>query len=79
MASSAIETLHILQKTPTSVPELATANTLKEYLLGGEADEFIEFVDGYADDGCADDGCADDGCDFLLNPWELGDEWVGSI
>jgi hypothetical protein len=76
MARETCETLHILQKTPVSVPEVVNTNTLKEYLLSGEADEFIEFVDGYADDASADPLTENDS---LLNPWELGDEWLGSI
>jgi hypothetical protein len=47
---------------------------LQEYLLGGEADQFVEYVDAYAD---ADEPTEES--DDLLQPWELGDEWLGSI
>jgi hypothetical protein len=75
VANETCETLHILQKDPNQLPEIVNANNLQEYLLGGEADEYIEFVDGYADDNCANPTENDS----LLNPWELGDEWLGSI
>jgi hypothetical protein len=71
MASKTCETLHILQKNPNHLPELVNSIKLQEYLLGGEADQFIECVDGYADQQTEED-------DDLLD-WELGDEWLGSI
>jgi len=70
-ASKTCEVLHILQKNPNYLPEIVNANTLHEYLLGGEADQFIEYVDGYADELTEEN-------DSLLD-WELGDEWLGSI
>jgi len=73
MASNTCEVLHILQKSPTHLPEMVNANNLEEYLLGGEADQFIEYVDGYADAGELTEEN-----DNLPN-WELGDEWLGSI
>jgi len=71
MASNTCETLHILQKNPNYLPELVNGNRLQEYLLGGEADQFIEYVDGYADQLTEENN--------NLLDWELGDEWLGSI
>ena len=71
MASKTCETLHILQKKPNYLPEMVNANSLQEYLLGGEADQFVEYVDGYADELTEEN-------DNLLD-WELGNEWLGSI
>jgi len=71
VASNTCETLHILQKNPNYLPELVNSNSLQEYLLGGEADQFVEYVDGYADELTEEN-------DSLLD-WELGDEWLGSI
>jgi hypothetical protein len=51
---------------------LVKANELQEYLLGGEVDQFVEFVDGYADQPIEEG-------DDLLQSWELSDEWLGSI
>jgi hypothetical protein len=76
MANESCETLHILQKSPNQLPELVNADNLQEYLLSGEADEYIEFVDGYADDGC--DNEVTEKNDGLLS-WGLSDEWLGSI
>jgi len=70
MASNTCEILHILQKSPTHLPEMVNSNTLEEYLLGGEADQFIEYIDGYADESIEDSTLLD---------WELSDEWIGSI
>ena len=71
-ASQTCEVMHILQKNANHLPEIVSANTLQEYLLGGEADQFVEYVDGYADEPAEEN-------DNLLEPWELGDEWLGSI
>ena len=71
IARESCETLHVLQKNPNYLPELVNSGSLQEYLLGGEADQFIEFVDGYADEPT-------EKSDGLLN-WELSDEWIGSI
>ena len=65
------ELMHLIQKNPSHVPEMVDSNRLKEYLLGGEADEYVEYVDGYS----YSDGVDND----LLDSWELGDEWLGSI
>lgn len=70
-ASKTCEVLHVVQKNPYYLPEIVNANTLQEYLLGGEADNFVEYVDGYADEPTEEDN--------LLGLWELGDEWLGSI
>jgi hypothetical protein len=72
IASRSCEMQHILQKSPNHVPEMVNASTLQEYLLGGEADQFVEYIDGYADELTEES-------DDLLTPWELGDEWLGSI
>jgi hypothetical protein len=71
MASNTCETLHILQKNSSYLPELVNSNSLQEYLLGGEAYQFIEYVDGYADQLTEENN--------NLLDWELGDEWLGSI
>jgi hypothetical protein len=68
------ELRHIIQKNPNHVPEIVNSSVLQEYLLGGEADQFVEYVDAYAD---ADEPTEES--DDLLQPWELGDEWLGSI
>jgi len=70
-AGKTCELMHLIQKNPSYVPEMVNSNRLKEYLLGGEADEYVEYVDGY--------GCFDGADDDLLDSWELGDEWLGSI
>ncbi len=76
MASETCEVMHILQRNANWLPEMATTDRLQEYLLSGEIDETVEFVDGYADaDDDADDIEGDDG----LLDWELSDEWIGSI
>lgn len=75
-ASKTCETLHLLQKNPNHVPELVTGNTLQEYLLGGEADQFVEYIDGY---DVSDQPEEDEENGDLSIPWELSDEWLGSI
>ena len=72
MASETCEVVHIIQSNPNFLPEMASSSRLREFLSGGEADENVEFIDGYAD---TDDFDEDDG----LLDWELGDEWIGSI
>jgi hypothetical protein len=72
MAREICEPLHVIQKNHNFVPEIATTNELLEYLLGGEAEEIVEFVDGYADDDDFED-------DDLLDNWELADSWLGTI
>jgi hypothetical protein len=76
LANETCETLHILQKDPNYLPEMVNASNLQEYLSGGEADQFIEYVDGYAND----DGIGEltEENDSLLD-WELSNEWLGSI
>jgi len=71
LASNTCDTLHVIQKNPNYVPEMVKANKLQEYLLGGEADQYVEYIDGYA----AESEESDD----LPYLWELGDEWLGSI
>jgi hypothetical protein len=75
-ASQTCETLHAIQKNPNYLPEFANTNQLNEYLLGGEAEQFVEFVDGYADEPIETEEETESN---FLNPWELGDEWLGSI
>jgi hypothetical protein len=72
MANKTCETMHILQKNPNHLPEMVNANTLQEYLLGGEADQFVECIDSYADD-------LEENNNNLPYSWELGDEWLGLI
>ena len=74
MASETCEVMHIIQRSASCLPEMANTSGLREYLLGGEIDETVEFVDGYAD--CDADDI--EGYDGWLD-WELGDEWIGSI
>lgn len=74
IAKGTCETMHVIQRGPNLVPEITTTSQLREYLLGGEANEIVEFVDGYADND-VDDIEGDDG----LLDWELSDEWIGSI
>lgn len=71
IANKSCDTLHILQKNPNHLPEMVNSNTLQEYLLGGEANQFIEFVDAYSDES------AEESSD--LSAWELSDEWLGTI
>lgn len=73
-ANKTCETLHILQKNPNHLPEMVNANGLQEYLLGGEADQFVEYIDGYVD-GEPTIEKSDD----CLTSWELSDEWLGTI
>ena len=72
-ANKTCEVLHVIQRNSNYVPEIVNAKTLQEYLLGGEADQFVEYVDGYADE--LEEGDSDNS----LNLWELSDEWLGSI
>jgi Ran GTPase-activating protein (RanGAP) involved in mRNA processing and transport len=71
MAKNTCETLHVLQSNPNYLPEIADFKRLQEYLQGGEANEFVEFVDGYADvDELTDNG-------LILQ--ESSNEWLGLI
>jgi len=73
MASNTSEVMHVIQNNPNHLPELATANRLEEYLLSGEIDDYVEYVDGYLDSELTDEN--ENSSTF----WELGDEWLGSI
>ncbi|MEG4032116.1 MULTISPECIES: hypothetical protein [unclassified Microcoleus] len=73
-ASKTCETMHLIQKNPNYLPEIVNTNSLQEYLLSGEIDELVEYVDGYADDELTEEENGNP-----LNLWELGDEWLGSI
>ncbi len=72
MASKTCEVMHVIQGNANCLPEMATTNRLREYLFGGEIDETVEFVDGYADELTEE-------IDDCLTSWELSDEWLGSI
>ena len=74
IASETCEVMNVIQSSASCLPEIATTDRLREYLLGGEIDETVECIDGYADDD-ADDL---EGGDGLLD-WEISDEWIGSI
>jgi hypothetical protein len=74
MASNTCEVMHLIQKQPNYLPEIVNANNLQEYLLGGEANQFVEYVDGYAN---VDEPTEESDDDLTL--WELSDEWLGSI
>jgi len=64
MASSTSETMHVIQR--FGIPEVATDKQLQEYLLGGELDDQIEFIDAYEEVEASD-------------AWSLSDEWLGSL
>jgi hypothetical protein len=79
IANNTCEVMHIIQKNPNYLPQMVDNNELQEYLLGGEAGQFVEYVDGYADVGVnfnVDELEKNDNC---LTSWELGDEWLGLI
>jgi hypothetical protein len=76
-AHQTCEVMHVLQKNPYHVPEMVTANRLEEYLLGGEANQFVEYIDGYADKPI--DKPIESDNDDCLTSWELSDEWLGLI
>lgn len=73
-ANQTCETMHLLQKDPHYLPEMVNGGQLREYLLGEEVDQFIECENAYADIG---EPTAENG--NLLEPWELSNEWLGSI
>jgi hypothetical protein len=80
LASETCEVLHVVQQKPNYLPEIVNANNLQEYLLGGEADQFIEYVDGYADTEDTETEDEQTDSNLLSIPsWELSDEWLGSI
>lgn len=64
MAGSTSETMNVIQR--FGVPEMATDKQLQEYLLGGEFDDQIEFIDAYEEVEIND-------------TWSLSDEWLGSL
>jgi hypothetical protein len=71
IARNTCEVMHVIQSNPTYLPEIADGRRLQEYLQGGEIDEFVEYIDGYAEEPEETDEC--------LTSWELSDEWLGSI
>ncbi len=69
--------MHVIQKNPNHLPEIADAKRLQEYLQGGEIDELVEYIDGYANVNVdVDEPKENDNC---LISWELSDEWLGLI
>ena len=79
MVGETCEVMHMIQKNPNYLPETVTTGGLQEYLLGGEADQCVEFVDGYADSNVGDVEEEGEAGNYFLPEWELGDEWIGSI
>ena len=79
IANSTCEVMHVIQKNPNFFPEIVNDNELQEYLLGGEANQFVEYIDGYADVDVDVDVDKSEKNDNCLISWELGDEWLGSI
>ncbi|MEG4318125.1 MULTISPECIES: hypothetical protein [unclassified Microcoleus] len=65
IANQSAETLHLIQD-GSGLFELADDKRLKDYLLSGELDEYVEFVDAYEEVETSD-------------AWSLGDEWLGSL
>jgi hypothetical protein len=78
MAKNTCEVLHVVQKSPNYLPEIVNSKDLQEYLSGGEANQFVEYVDGY-DYGNEPDEPIEEANDNCLNSWELSNEWLGSI
>lgn len=78
MASNTCDVLHLIQKDPNHLPEIANTNRLREFILSGETDELVEFVDGYAN---VDESSDEDNNNLLipLIPWDISDVWLGSI
>jgi hypothetical protein len=76
MAKNTCEVMHVIQSHPNHLPEIADARRLQEYLQSGEIDEFVEYIDGYAD---VDEPTETKESDDFLTLWELSDEWLGSI
>lgn len=74
MASNTCEVLHLIQGNPNHLPEIANTNRLREFILSGETDELVEFVDGYADDEPSDKENNDP-----LTTWDISNVWLGSI
>jgi len=74
---SSTENIHLLQKQENCLPELVSAKRLQEYLFSGEAEELVEYIDGYSVDNFDTDEVAEE--ENYLPLWELGDEWLGSL
>lgn len=70
MASKTCEVMHVVQGNPNYLPEIVNGDRLKEFLLGGELNEHIEFVDAYASEP-KEEGA--------IIPWNISDVWLGSI
>jgi hypothetical protein len=73
-ASNTCEVLHVIQSNPNYLPEIADTRRVQEYLQSGEIDQFVEYVDGYAEF----DEPTEESNDCLTS-WDLSDEWLGSI
>lgn len=65
MASRTCETMHVIQGA-SGLPEMVNNKRLQEYLLGGELDRQIEFVDAY-------------NAEKVSSEWDVSDVWLGSI
>jgi hypothetical protein len=64
VASRTSEVMHLIQGT-SGLPEMVNDKKLRDYLLSGELDEQIEFVDGYAEE--------------VSSEWDVSDVWLGSL
>lgn len=73
MASKACETMHVIQGNPNHLPEIGNGKRLQEFLLGGEADEQVEFIDAYANESEEEEE------ENTIIPWDISDVWLGSI
>jgi hypothetical protein len=76
MAKNTCEVMHVIQSHPNHLPEIADVKRLQEYLQSGEIDEFVEYIDGYAD---VDEPTETEKSDNCLTSLELSDQWFGSI
>lgn len=73
IASKTCEVMHVIQGNPNHLPKIVNGNRLQEFLLGGEIDEQVEFVDAYANNEPEEEGK-----DAII-PWDISDVWLGSI
>jgi hypothetical protein len=64
MASQTSEVMHLIQGA-SGLPEMVDGKKLRDYLLSGQLDEQIEFVDAYAEESS--------------NEWDISDVWLGSL
>ena len=73
MASKTCETMHVIQGNPNHLPEIANEKRLQEFLLSGEIDKQVEFVDAFA----AFENEPEE--ENTIIPWDISDVWLGSI